>query len=65
MTRLKVTGMSCGHCEKAVREALEQVPGATGVKVDLTAGTATVEGTAANDALLAAVREAGYEAAPA
>ncbi len=63
MTKLNVTGMSCGHCQKAVKEALEEVQGVSTVEVDLAAGTATVEGAAPLDALVAAVREAGYEAA--
>lgn len=63
MTKLNVTGMSCGHCQKAVKEALEEVQGVQAVVVDLAAGTATVEGAASVQALVAAVREAGYEAA--
>jgi copper ion binding protein len=40
---LKVTGMSCQHCVKAVREALESVSGVRSAEVDLTAGRAVVE----------------------
>ena len=49
-TELTVTGMTCGHCEKAVREALQQVPGVQTVLVDRAAGQATVTGDA--DALV-------------
>ena len=33
-----VTGMTCGHCVGAVTSELEQIPGVTGVTVDLVAG---------------------------
>ncbi|MGE3889916.1 MAG: heavy-metal-associated domain-containing protein [Vicinamibacterales bacterium] len=60
-----VTGMSCGHCEKAVREAAEQVPGVSSAVVDLKGGRATVsfDPSATTPAAIAAdITEAGYEA---
>ena len=61
-----VAGMSCGHCKAAVTEELEQVAGVTGVDVDLEAGRVLVTGDGLDDAaLLAAIEDAGYEAAPA
>ena len=63
MTTLKVKGMTCGHCEAGVRSALESVAGVTAVtRVDREAEVAEVEGTAAVEALIAAVVEEGYEA---
>lgn len=63
MTSLKVTGMTCGHCEAAVRKALEAVPGVTAViRVDRNDQVAEVEGTADVAALVAAVVEEGYTA---
>jgi len=62
MIRLKIEGMTCGHCVKAVQHALAAVSGASGVEVDLKAGTAQVEGTAEPVALLGAVTEEGYTA---
>jgi copper chaperone len=63
MTRLKVTGMTCGHCEAAVKKALEAVPGVTAVaRVDRNDGVAEVEGAADVAALIAAVVEEGYTA---
>jgi len=45
MIELKIQGMSCMHCVKAVTEALSQVPGVTAVQgVSLERGAATVEG---------------------
>ena len=40
---LAVTGMSCGHCAKAVTDALQSVPGVIRVDVSLEEGTATME----------------------
>ncbi|MCG6941660.1 MAG: cation transporter [Thiohalocapsa sp.] len=63
MIELKVEGMSCMHCVKAVTEALSQVPGVTKVQeVSLEQGRARVEGSPDPDALVAAVKEAGYQA---
>ncbi|WP_262177282.1 CopZ family metallochaperone [Haloarcula laminariae] len=61
-TKLTVDGMSCEHCEQSVEEALSGVEGVTAVAVDLEGGAATVEGDADEDALVAAVDEAGYTA---
>ena len=54
--------MTCDGCVNAVTRVLSRVPGARAVQVDLGAGRAVVEGEAAPDALLAAVRKAGYGA---
>ncbi|MEA3412955.1 MAG: cation transporter [Pseudomonadota bacterium] len=61
--RLRIAGMSCGHCVKRVTDALSEVPGVERVRsVDLGSGEAIVEGPANLEALLAAVTSAGYEA---
>ncbi len=63
MIRLKVTGMTCEHCEKAVAQALSRVAGVDQVvEVNRERNEAVVEGQAEDAALLAAVREEGYEA---
>lgn len=63
MIELSVKGMTCGHCEQTVRKTLAAVPGVTDVvKVDRTGNLALVEGTPDLDALIAALREEGYEA---
>ena len=60
----KVTGMTCGHCEKAVTEEVGAIAGVTEVRVDLPTGHVTVTGeTLADDAVREAVDEAGYELA--
>lgn len=60
--QLTITGMTCGHCERSVREELSELPGVTSVTADHAAGTATVVSEAPLDAaaLREAVEEAGY-----
>ena len=60
--RLKVKGMSCGHCVAAVENGLKSVPGVAGVSVDLDSGLAVVEGDVSAQDLVEAVVEEGYEA---
>lgn len=62
MIKLKVSGMTCEHCERAVTNALADVTGVDKV-VSVNRGNdeAIVEGAADTEALLAAVREEGYE----
>lgn len=64
MTALNISGMTCGHCQQAVKGALESVEGVQRTEVDLATGTARVEGTADLRTLVAAVEEEGYQAAP-
>jgi copper chaperone len=58
-----VPGMSCAHCETAVTEEVSAVPGVTAVEVDLGAKTVTVHGEPDEEAVVAAIDEAGYEVA--
>ena len=59
-----VEGMTCGHCVMSVREEVSEVPGVSAVDVDLASGRMTVSGDQfADDAVRAAVAEAGYEIA--
>ena len=63
-TYLKIEGMTCGHCVKSVTKALTEMPGVGSASVELAEGTAVIEhdGTTDDDALIGAVREAGYSA---
>jgi copper chaperone CopZ len=59
-----VPGMSCGHCEAAVKGEVTKVAGVTGVQVDLETKVVTVEGDGIDRAaVVAAIDEAGYEVA--
>lgn len=63
MIELNVTGMTCGHCEMAVRKALEKVSGVDKViTVDREQSLASVEGNADVKALIDAIKAEGYEA---
>jgi copper chaperone len=60
---VKVEGMSCEHCQKAVLDAVSGLSGTSGVKVDLKAGTVSLEYDSASisiNEVRAAIEEAGY-----
>lgn len=63
-TEYQVTGMTCGHCELAIRSEVGQIEGVTGIDVSAATGRLAVTSESAVDdaAVLAAVEEAGYEA---
>ncbi|MBA4491746.1 heavy metal translocating P-type ATPase [Paracoccus sp. S1E-3] len=60
---LSVQGMTCASCVGRVEKALKAVPGVTGAAVNLATERATVQGTADAASLIAAIENAGYEAA--
>ncbi len=58
---IPVRGMTCGHCVKTVKEALEKIPGVTEAAPDLRTGSVRIRGENLNQAeLVDAVRRAGY-----
>ncbi|MEV8339394.1 heavy-metal-associated domain-containing protein [Leucobacter sp. NPDC077196] len=67
-TAFTVTGMTCDHCERAVRSEVGEIAGVTDISVSAATGELSV--TTAGEpvetaAVLAAVDEAGYTAQPA
>ncbi|MFL0576120.1 heavy-metal-associated domain-containing protein [Brevibacterium luteolum] len=63
---ITVSGMTCEHCERAVKEELSALEGVRSVDVDLVAGgdsSVRIESDAelSDTAIAAAVDEAGYE----
>jgi copper chaperone len=61
--KLEVSGMSCGHCVGAVREALAGVPGVKVDDVRIGSASVTFDETKTNvGELVDAVSDAGYEA---
>ncbi|WP_327088988.1 cation transporter [Nonomuraea sp. NBC_01738] len=62
-TTYTVTGMTCGHCVASVTEEVGEVPGVTGVEVDLASGRVDVAGEADDALIRAAIKEAGYQVA--
>ncbi len=62
MKKYIVTGMSCAACSARVERAVSAVPGVTECSVNLLTNSMTVEGTATESAIIAAVENAGYGA---
>ncbi|NLK42840.1 MAG: heavy-metal-associated domain-containing protein [Tissierellia bacterium] len=59
---LLVEGMSCGHCEMAVKKAVGALEGVESVVVDLGAKKVEVEGENLKDNLIKdAIEDAGYD----
>jgi copper chaperone len=59
-----VPGMSCDHCERAVKHEVGSVPGVADVDVDLGSKLVTVRGEHLDrDEIVAAIDEAGYDVA--
>lgn len=59
---LKVIGMSCDNCVKAVRRALGVFEGYEGAKIDLATGSVEIEydAPATIGGFIAAIEDAGY-----
>jgi Cu+-exporting ATPase len=64
LIKLPIEGMTCASCVTRVEKALKKVPGVAEAEVNLATETATVRlgAGAAPEALVEAVRKAGYEA---
>ena len=64
-TAYAVSGMSCGHCESSVREEVAKIAGVQEIQVSAKDGSLVITSAAElSDAdVIAAVDEAGYEAA--
>ncbi len=61
MYSYQVKGMTCGHCVKAVTNALKEVDAEAEVNIDLEKGRVQVSSTAPAEKLSAAITDAGYE----
>jgi copper chaperone CopZ len=59
-TTLTIDGMTCGHCVKAVTEALRALPGARDVEVAVGRASFTSDAPPDESAVRAAIDEAGY-----
>lgn len=62
MEQYTVTGMSCAACTARVEKAVSGVKGVTSCSVNLLTNSMGVEGTADAEDIIAAVRNAGYDA---
>ncbi len=64
MEQYTVTGMSCAACAARVEKVVSGVEGVTSCSVSLLTNSMGVEGTAEQEKILEAVRNAGYRAEP-
>ena len=59
----QVTGMTCGHCEKAVTRAIKQVDPQAEVKIDRSLNQVEVQSQQPRESLAKAIAEEGYAVA--
>ncbi|WP_291652365.1 heavy-metal-associated domain-containing protein [Clostridium sp.] len=59
--KINIEGMSCGHCVAHVKEALEEVKGVEILEVNLEDKNALINTEVEDNALIAAIDEAGYD----
>lgn len=62
MQQFKVSGMSCGHCVRAITQTIQMLDQAAKVEVDLAAGLVRVESSLNAEQVQTAIREEGYQA---
>jgi copper chaperone len=55
-----VEGMTCGHCEKAVTQALKKLDAQATVQIDRAHNQVQVDSTQPRDALAKAIADEGY-----
>ena len=60
---LTIEGMTCGHCVRAVEEALREVPGVRSVTVEMGRARVEADDGVTRDALVSAVEEEEYRVA--
>ncbi|WP_420232662.1 heavy-metal-associated domain-containing protein [Pseudomonas sp. ABY48] len=61
MHTFNVQGMSCGHCVKAITQAVQAKDPMADVHVDLGTQTVQVQSSLSADAVVEAIKEEGYE----
>lgn len=59
----QVPDVSCDHCERAITGAVGELGGVAEVRVDIDRKLVTVAGDAPDDAIVAAIEDAGYDVA--
>ena len=61
MTTVAIKGMSCPHCVASTKKALEDIPGVSGVEVNLDKGEASYEGDVKEETVKEAITKIGFE----
>ena len=59
----QVSGMTCGHCERAVQNAIAEVDAQAQTSIDRASGKVVVQSEASREALSQAIQEEGYSVA--
>lgn len=62
--RFNVKGMTCGHCERAVTQAVKALDPQAAVAIDRATGKVEVDSSQSREAIAAAIAEEGYSVAP-
>ncbi len=64
MTKLNllVTGMTCGHCEKAIKQAIKSVDASAAIEIKRTENLVIVDTAEAAETIVAAITAEGYPA---
>ena len=58
-----VTGMTCGHCERAVKTAVQQLDPQAAVRIDRAAQRVEIDSLLPREALARAIADEGYAVA--
>ncbi|MBX8486917.1 heavy-metal-associated domain-containing protein [Pseudomonas cichorii] len=64
MQLLKVQGMTCGHCVRAVTQAIKNDDPSAEVQVDLASSQVRVQSALSTERLIELIGEEGYQAQP-
>lgn len=62
--QFQVQGMTCGHCERAVTNAVQQLDPQAQVRIDRAQNRVDVDSSQPREALAAAIAEEGYQVTP-
>ena len=62
--QFEVQGMTCGHCERAVTSAIQQLDPQAQVRIDRAQNRVDVDSSQPREALAAAIAEEGYQVTP-
>ena len=61
MLKMKVNGMSCGHCDSAITKALAELDKTAKIQIDKASQTVRFDGDADQEEVVLAIQEAGYD----
>ena len=62
--RFSVPEMSCGHCKASIETAVHEADGGAGLAFDMDKREVEIDSVLDTPALIAAIKEGGYEARP-